>query len=196
MSEDKNKFSINHHLTSKKETPKHISSNKKKSDQCKEYNTLKYKTMIMTGNNIDINIENETDSDKLNNFLEDDIQRNRKEIWSKLTKTEKMKKIMNYINNDLKPKFELTENEVLETKKFMSMLIDRKKLSKNNDISYDRNTGIINSIDLILFNNVKRKFVVNKDYTPKNNSKKSLSGKSSVKRTVKNKSNSSDENLD
>ena len=160
MSEVKNKFSINDHLMSKKETTQPQTQNKKKTDQCKEYNTLKYKTMIMTGNNIDINIENETDSDKLNNFLEDDIKRNRKEIWSKLTKTEKMKKIMNYINDDLKSKFSLSDNEVLETKKFMSMLIDRKKLSKNNDISYDRDTGIINSIDLILFNNVKRKFVI------------------------------------
>ena len=73
-----------------KQKKTHVKS-RQNDQQCKEYNTLKYKTMIMTGNNLDINIENETDEDKLNNFLENDIQANRKGMWSKLTKTENKK---------------------------------------------------------------------------------------------------------
>ena len=60
------------------------------SDDCKEYNTLKYKTMITTGNNIDVVLKNETNESTLNNYLEKDITKNKNEVWSKLTKTEKI----------------------------------------------------------------------------------------------------------
>ena len=174
--------SLNEQLMTSK---KPLKKNNKQSDQCKEYNALKYRTMIMTGNNLELNIQNETDSDKLNMFLEEDIKRNKKDIWSKLTKTEKMKKINIYISDILKEKYNLSEDEMNETKRFMSMLIDRKKLSKNNDIDYDRDTGIINNIDMILFNTVKRKFIVNKDFVS-NGSKKNNSKKSKNAKTVKN----------
>ena len=35
--------------------------------------------------------------------------------------------------------------------------MERKKLSKNNDVDYDKDTGIIKSIDTILFNSSSRK---------------------------------------
>ena len=135
--------------------------------------------MIMTGNNLDINIENETDEDKLNNFLEKDIQANRKGVWSKLTKTEKLKKINKYIEEDLKDKHSLTNEEIAHTKRFVVMLMERKKLSKNNDVDYDKDTGVIKSIDTILFNSSSRKFVINKDKNP--GSLKSTNKKSSSK---------------
>lgn len=161
----------------KKQKKTHVKS-RQNDQQCKEYNTLKYKTMIMTGNNLDINIENETDEDKLNNFLENDIQANRKGMWSKLTKTEKIKKINRYIEEDLREKHSLTNEEIAHTKRFIVMLMERKKLSKNNDVDYDRDTGIIKSIDTILFNSTSRKFVINKDTNTgslKSSSKKSSS---------------------
>ena len=190
MDENNKMMTLNDHLASKKKETK--KSSKKHSDQCKEYNTLKYKTMIMTGNNIDINIENETDSDKLNNFLEDDIKRNKKEIWSKLTKTEKMRKIMYYMRDEMRERYALSENEIVDAKKYISTLIDRKKLNKNNDVDYDKQSGRIISIDIITFNEVTRKFSINKQFTPKNNSKKSYA-KDKTK-TVKNNVESSSHN--
>ena len=35
---------------------------------CKEYNSLKYKTMMMTGTNMDTKIENEASEEKINSF--------------------------------------------------------------------------------------------------------------------------------
>jgi hypothetical protein len=159
---------------------KKIYTKKKASDQqCKEYNTLKYKTMIMTGNNLDINIENETDEDKLNNFLERDIQSNKKGMWSKLTKTEKIKKINKYIENDLKEKHSLSNDEITQTKRFINMLMERKKMSKNNDVDYDKDSGMIKGIDLIIFNATTRRFMINKDVN--SGSLKSSTKKSSTK---------------
>lgn len=44
--------------------------NKNKIKECKEFNALKYKTMILTGsNNFDSKIDNETNEKKLDNFL-------------------------------------------------------------------------------------------------------------------------------
>ena len=169
--------SIQNTIIPKKQKKQPVKS-KQNDQQCKEYNTLKYKTMIMTGNNLDINIENETDEDKLNNFLEKDIQANRKGVWSKLTKTEKIKKINKYIEEDLREKHSLTTEEILHTKRFIVMLMERKKLSKNNDVEYDKDTGIIKSIDTILFNSSSRKFVINKERTYgslKSSNKKSTS---------------------
>ena len=37
--------------------------------ECKEYNALKYKTIILTGNNIEKKIDNETNEDTINHFL-------------------------------------------------------------------------------------------------------------------------------
>ena len=60
-------------------------------DECKEYNSLKYRTMISTGENIDT--FSDATEESLNQFLNLDIENNKKGVWSKLSKTEKIKKI-------------------------------------------------------------------------------------------------------
>ena len=128
------------------------------SEDCKEYNTLKYKTMITTGNNIDVVLKNETTESTLNNFLEKDITKNKNEVWSKLTKTEKIKKINKYIDEIMREKYDLSDEEVVQGKRFVLMLLERKRLSKNNDLEYDKEKGLINNIDFIMFNKTNRKF--------------------------------------
>ena len=141
------------------------------SDDCKEYNTLKYKTMITTGNNIDVVLKNETNESTLNNFLEKDITKNKNEVWSKLTKTEK----------------------IVQGKRFLLMLLERKRLSKNNDLEYDKEKGLINNIDFIMFNKSNRKFLVNKDKINSSLSNKSKTNTSKSK-TKKIKEKGSKEN--
>ena len=48
--------------------------------------------------------------------LEADIKRNKNDVWSKLTKTEKIKKINVYISDVLKEKYNLSEDDNHETK--------------------------------------------------------------------------------
>ena len=98
-----------------------------KNNECKEYNNLKYRTMINIGTNIDPVIN--TSEDAINNFLNSDIENNKKGIWSKLTKTEKIKKIKTYINDKLKPEYNLSDEEIAYTTKVFNLMIERKKLS-------------------------------------------------------------------
>lgn len=154
------------------------------SEDCKEYNTLKYKTMITTGNNIDVVLKNETNETTLNNFLEKDITKNKNEVWSKLTKTEKIKKINKYIDEIMREKYDLSDEEVVQGKRFILMLLERKRLSKNNDLEYDKEKGLINNIDFIMFNKTNRKFLVNKDKmnSSLNNKSKTNTSKSKTKK--------------
>jgi hypothetical protein len=133
--------------------------NIKNDSDCKEYDSLKYKTMIMNGTNIEPTLD--TNEEKINMFLNMDIEKNKKGVWSKLSKTEKIKKIKNYIKNVLIKEYDLTETEVLNANKFFSLWMDKKKLSKNNELSYNQEVGLIESIEGLSFNIETRKFTIN-----------------------------------
>ena len=135
--------------------------NIKNDSDCKEYNSLKYKTMIMNGTNIEPTLD--TNEDKINMFLNMDMEKNKKGVWSKLSKTEKIKKIKNYIKNVLMKEHDLTDGELLNANKFFSLWMDRKKLSKNNELNYNQENGLIESIEGLSFNSETRKFTINCD---------------------------------
>lgn len=138
--------------------------NIKNDSDCKEYNSLKYKTMIMTGTNIEPTID--SNEEKINMFLNMDMEKNKKGVWSKLSKTEKVKKIKNYIKTTLLKEHNLTDTEILTATKFFSLLMDRKKLSKNNELIYNQEIGLIESIEGLSFNVETRKFTINSDKPP------------------------------
>ena len=142
----------------------------KNNNECKEFNNLKYRTMINTGTNLENNID--TSEDTINNFLNMDIENNKKGIWSKLTKTEKIKKIKQYINEKLKIEYNLTDEEIVYTTKVFTIMIDRKKLSKNNELVYNQEVGFIEQIGGLVFNIETRKFNISEDITKKAKTKK------------------------
>tara|TARA_B110000467_G_C18308470_1_gene476310 strand:+ start:1347 stop:1868 length:522 start_codon:yes stop_codon:yes gene_type:complete len=152
----------------------------KKPEVCKEYNTLKYKTMIMTGKNMDTQIINETSEEMLHDFLMMESSNNKKQQWNKLSKTFKIKKLQEYVNITLKEEHQLTSEECGQTMVYVKKLLERKKLTKNSEIDYNEETGVIESVHCIVFQNVHRKFTLNKDM--KNTSKKSKTVK---KKTAK-----------
>ena len=126
--------------------------------------------MINTGTNLENNID--TSEDTINNFLNMDIENNKKGIWSKLTKTEKIKKIRQYINEKLKVEYNLTDEEIVYTIKVFTIMIDRKKLSKNNELVYNQENGFIEQIGGLTFNIETRKFNISEDITKKAKTKK------------------------
>jgi len=115
--------------------------------------------MIMTGTNIEPTLD--SNEEKINMFLNMDMEKNKKGVWSKLSKTEKVKKIKNYIKNVLVKEHELTEAELLNANKFFSLWMDRKKLSKNNELIYNQDVGLIEGIEGLTFNVETRKFTIN-----------------------------------
>jgi hypothetical protein len=141
-----------------------------KNNECKEFNNLKYRTMINTGTNLENNVD--TSEDTINNFLNMDIESNKKGMWSKLTKTEKIKKIKSYINDKLKPEYKLTDEEVASTLKIFNLMIERKKLSKNTELSYNQDNGLIDQISGLTFNTETRKFIINQETNKNSKTKK------------------------
>lgn len=129
---------------------------KENKDECKEYNSLKYRTLISTGANIDTFPD--ATEETLNKFLNMDIENNKKAVWSKLSKTEKLKKIKKYVKETLVTKHNLNEDESNTAIRFFTLMIDRKKLSKNNELSYNQDNGNIDQIGGLLFNTDTRKF--------------------------------------
>ena len=146
--------------------------NIKNDSDCKEYNSLKYKTMIMTGTNIEPTLD--SNEEKINMFLNMDMEKNKKGVWSKLSKTEKVKKIKNYIKTVLAKEHNLTETELLNANKFFSLWMDRKKLSKNNELLYNQDVGLIEGIEGLSFNVETRKFTINSIEKPKKKTVKNV----------------------
>jgi len=132
-------------------------------DECKEYNSLKYRTMISTGANIDTFSDSTEES--LNQFLNLDIENNKKGVWSKLSKTEKIKKIKTYVKDNLTTKHGLNEEEENTAIRFFILMIERKKLSKNNELSYNQENGNIDQIGGLTFHPETRKFTIIVDTT-------------------------------
>jgi len=139
-------------------------------DECKEYNSLKYRTMISTGANIDTFTDSTEES--LNKFLTMDIENNKKGVWSKLSKTEKLKKIKTYVKETLSAKHNLNEEESNTAIRFFTLMIERKKLSKNNELSYNQENGNIDQIGGLMFNTDTRKFNIVAEPLSKKKTKK------------------------
>lgn len=140
--------------------------------ECKELNALNYRTMIHTGTILNSKTI-ETTEESLANFLNEDMDKNKKGLWPKLTKTSKINKIKKYIK-DISETYSLNEEEVSQTTNFLIKIIERKKLSKNNELNYNQDSGNIESIPGLTFNQLTRSFslVQDKPLTLKKKSKK------------------------
>ena len=143
-------------------------------NECKEYNSLKYRTMILTG--IPLDIKTESSEEFIDKFLSNDIENNKKGVWSKLTRTEKHRRIIDFVENNLTPLYVLNETEKATAHKFCIMLLDSRKLSKTNDITYNKDERTIERIPGLVFNPVTRKFAINleKQKTTKKNKKDNI----------------------
>ena len=155
-----------------------------KSSNCKEYQALQYKTMINNGTNIDNVIDNETNEEKINHFLETEIASNKKQSWIKLTRTNKFQKLKKYLNEIAVPMYSLNKEEITQCENYFFQCLERKKLHKNNEVFYDENKGIIEGLKSITFDEDKRKFLTNKNFSSslKNNSKNNQETKKTTQR--------------
>lgn len=160
---------------------------KKKNDECLELKTIKYKSMLLTGNAIDKVNPTEKSLFNLDKFLEDDKQISRKEPWSKLDKTMKTKKIIDFVASySTEKKLKKEQKEALEA--FLKDCLNRKRLQRVKDVDYDKENGVIKSIPSLVFNKTSKQ----KQFTLKNVEKhvstlKSLPQNRRKTLTVKNK---------
>lgn len=136
--------------------------NKNKDDYCKELKNIAYKTMLLNGQEIVPEINN-TNNSTLSNYLENESSANKKENWSKLDKTQKIKKITMHVDDILQKKFKLSSDETTKCQKYLLKCLERKALSKVKDVIYDKDNGAITNIPNLHFDNVERVFILKKD---------------------------------
>jgi hypothetical protein len=134
---------------------------KEKTDYCKELKNIAYKTMLLNGHEIVPDVNN-TNNNTLSKYLEDETSANQKENWSKLDKTQKVKKLINHVEF-LEKKFTLNEDEVSKCKKYLLKCLERKALTKVKDVNYDKEKGIITTIPNLHFDTSTRVFALKKD---------------------------------
>ena len=156
-------------------------------NECQELKNIKYKTMLLNG----VQLHETKSSNNLSNldkFLEDEKTSNENEPWSKLNKTIKTKKMIDYVEVYKKIN-NLNEDESKLMVSFLKDCLDRKRLIRVKDVIYDKENGNIKEIPALCY------IKTNKHFTLKNIDKristlKSLAPKKSGQGTIRKKDNS------
>ena len=142
-----------------------------------ELQNIKYQTMLLNGNSKVTS--NKGNSINIDDFLEKEKAANKDKPWSKLGKSSKIKKLNTFIVQYSQEQ-KLTKEDKTELRIYLLRCMERKKLQRVKDITYDSKTGIIKAIPGLSFDKVKRKFTL-KRTDRKNSSLKGLAPKRKCK---------------
>ena len=156
----------------------------KKSDNCQELKNIAYKTMLLNGTDINPKYESQSNNLKISNFLESESSANKKETWSKLDKTQKIKHLNKYADT-LQDKDNLTDTELLTLKKYIIRCLDRKCLLKTKELLYDKDNNKIINIPYLHFNEKERNYILKKDDKHVSTIKSLPGAKSGKAKTIK-----------
>jgi hypothetical protein len=129
-------------------------------EKCQELENIKYKTMLLGGNKKTLSSVIK-DISNLDFLLDEETEQSKKESWNKLDKSAKMLKINEYIKK-LTIQHKLSTAEIKTLKEYLSNTLDKKNLQKNKDVSYIKDSGILEGIPNLHFNNSTRKFTLKK----------------------------------
>ena len=140
-----------------------MSYNKEKNkDECQELKNIKYKTMLLNGKQKLNTISVTNDIAKLDILLDEETEQSKKESWNKLDKSLKMEKINEHILT-LTTNHKLTDSEIKSLREYLSSNLDKKNLYKNKDVTYVKESGKLENIPNLHFNNTTRKFTLKKN---------------------------------
>ncbi len=92
-------------------------------------------------------------------FLENEAQQNKYDSWNKMDKTSKIEKLMIYAENYAKEN-NLDVDETEHLKNFMIESLDKKKLSRVKDVTYDKDKSSILQIPGLHYNKSSRHFTI------------------------------------
>lgn len=134
-------------------------SNKER-DECTELKNIKYKTMLMNGTTIkDTQMSN--DLHNLDMFLESEKNMNRSEPWSKLDKTNRTRKIVDFVETYAN-EHEFSDEERGLMMTFLKDCLNKKKLYRVKDVAYDKESGVIKDIPALVYNKHHKHFTLKK----------------------------------
>ena len=81
--------------------------------------------------------------------------------WNKLEKGLKCNRVNKYLSEQ--EEYELNDNEKEDLKKLLYNTIHKGKLTKNTDVNYNKDDGTIVKINILLYDEKKRKFAIKKE---------------------------------
>ena len=151
--------------------------------ECQELKNIKYKTMLLNGAPLH-ETKSANDLSNLDKFLENEKNNNVNEPWCKLHKTIKTKKILDFIETYKKDK-NLDEDETNNLITFLKDCLDKKKLSRIKDVTYDKINGIVKDIPALLYTKSSKHFTL-KNIDKRISTLKSLAPKK-LNGTIRNK---------
>jgi len=127
-------------------------------EDCIELKNIMYKTMLIGGTSLK-ETKSTNDLSNIDKFLEDEKAANKNEPWSKLDKTLKTKKLMEFAET-YKTEKGLNEEESRGLIVFLKDCLDRKKLYRVKDVTYDKTKGLVKDIPALVFNKPNKHFTL------------------------------------
>ncbi len=164
-----------------------MENNNSANEECLELKNIKYKSMLMGGSQLQ-ETKISGDISNLDKFLETEKNNNKSEPWSKLDKTIKTQKMLEYAEN-YKIEHEIGDDEVELLIAFLKDCLNRKKLYRVKDVVYDKVSGLIKEIPALTYLKTSKHFTL-KNVDKRVSTLKSLpppKKTSIVKGSVKNK---------
>jgi len=153
-------------------------------EECLELKNIKYKSMLLNGSVLK-ETKNANNLNSLDSFLENEKNNNVNEPWSKLDKTIKTKKLLEFVDIYKKAN-ELTDEDEKILVHFFKDCLDRKKLQRVKDVTYDKETGTIKEIPSLTYIKASKHFTL-KNLDKRVSTHKSLTPKKILNGTIKNK---------
>lgn len=101
----------------------------------------------------------EMDYNNVSRLLEEEKQRNKNEVWTKLDKTLKNQKLQAYAEKYGK-EHNFSTKEIKNLKLYFSTILEMGKLQKTKDVMYDKETRRIVNIPSLVYDNVTHNFTL------------------------------------
>jgi len=126
-------------------------------NECVELKNLKYKSMMLKNNQKRgdaamqmLHNTSATDSaSHVEKYLDNERMHKTNELWGKLDKTVKISKLNTFAEKYIK-EHNLPETEIGPLVSFLTTCIDHKKIVKTKDVVYNKTTGVIVSIPILM----------------------------------------------
>jgi len=96
----------------------------------------------------------------MNNLLDNEINNIFNRPWNKLEKGLRINRVNIYIDDVLKEKHTMGVVEIVKLKKLLTSALSKGVLSKNTEVNYDKDTGKIKDIRILLYSEEKRQFTL------------------------------------
>ena len=155
-------------------------------DECLDLKNIQYKTMLLNGKTTNLSSVPNTDASLIDKRLETEMNISKNLSWTKLDRGDKLKKLKEYSTNYIIENKLDIETDVLYL--YLVNSLDRNRLQKIKEVTYDKITGIIESIPNLVFNSKTNKFTLKRsDKRTSTLSSLSSGNKTTRKRVTKTK---------